>query len=74
MEFLNGFQNPNPSDNNPTELSEIDFANPAFLTTTLNQMRTTQPALPVSLPSGVTNVSFYRVYVSGAATGIHLEH
>ena len=74
MEFLNGFQNPNPGVTNPTELSEIGSADPAFLTTTLNQMRTTQPALPVSLPSGVTDVSFYRVYVSSAATGIHLEH
>ena len=57
-----------------SDVPEQGCCDTAFLTATLNQLRTTQPALPVLLPSGVTDVSFYRVYVSSATTGIHLEH
>jgi hypothetical protein len=45
----------------------------AFLETTLNQLRTSQPTLLAPLPAGVTDVRFYRIFVDDAQVGIHLK-
>ena len=47
--------------------------NTGFLTTTLSQLRATQPSLPIRTPNGVTGVNIYQLMVSGT-TGVHLEH
>ncbi len=73
-EFLNGQTTANPPPLVATsELPEQGTADASFLTATLNQIRTEQPTLLAPLPSGVTDVRFYRVFVDGAITGIHLE-
>jgi Pectate lyase superfamily protein len=71
-EFLNGLQNPSPGVTSPTELPEPGAADSPFLTAALNELRTAQPTLLAPLSSGVTDARFYRVFVSFAATGIHL--
>src|SRR5262249_52682907 len=74
-QFLNGQTAANPPPG--TGSSELPEApsNPdtTFLTATLNQLRTEQPTLLAPLPSGVTDVRFYRVSVASASTGIHLK-
>lgn len=73
-EFLDSqtYYNP-PSGMGITELPERGTANASFLTAALNQIRTQQPTLLAPLGSGVTDVRFYRVYVSSAIVGIRLE-
>ncbi len=74
IEFLNGQSTGSPPPlQGSGELPEIGAADPSFLNATLNQMRTAQPTLLAPLPSGVTDARFYRVFVSSAATGVHLE-
>jgi hypothetical protein len=75
VEFLNSETTVNPvSGMSSSELPEAS-SNPdtTFLIATLNQMRTQQPTLLAPLPSGVTDARFYRVFVSSANTGVHLE-
>jgi Pectate lyase superfamily protein len=62
-----------PSGMGVTELAEQGTADPTFLTTTLNQIRTQQPTLLAPLATGVTDVRLYRIFVNAAAVGIHLE-
>jgi hypothetical protein len=72
-EFLNSQTTANPPPGAATsELPEQGTADPAFLTATLNQIRTEQPSLLAPLASGVTDARFYRVFVDSAAAGIHL--
>ena len=74
-ELLNGETTANPPSGSATaELPEQGTANASFLTPTLNQLRTQQPSLLARLASGVTDVRFYRVFVSNAITGIHLDN
>jgi hypothetical protein len=74
-EFLNGQTTANPpSGAASSELPEQGTANPTFLTATLNQLRTAQPTLLAPLPSGVTDVRFYRIFVDSAIYGIHLDN
>jgi hypothetical protein len=73
-EFLNGQTTANPpSGAASSELPEQGTANPTFLTATLNQLRTAQPTLLAPLPSGVTDVRFYRIFVDSAIYGIHVK-
>jgi hypothetical protein len=46
---------------------------PPFLRQMLEQTRAEQPQLIQDLPSGVSDVRFYRVSVSNALVGIHLQ-
>jgi hypothetical protein len=73
-EFLNGQTLYNhPSYTAASELFEPVPADASFLNATLDQLRTEQPTLLAPLPSGVTDVRFYRVLVDAAITGVHLE-
>jgi hypothetical protein len=73
-EFLNGQKTANPPPLVATsELPEQGTADASFLTATLNPVRTEPPTLLAPLPSGVTDVRFYRVFVDDAVTGIRLE-
>jgi hypothetical protein len=74
-EFLNGQTTNNlPPGSGSSELPEQPAApDGSFLTATLNQMRTAQPTLLAPLPAGVTDARFYRVFVDGLTTGMHLE-
>lgn len=73
-EFLNGQTGYNPPTGAATsELFEPVPPDASFLTATLNQIRTEQPTLLAPIPSGVTDVRFYRVLVDAAITGIHWE-
>jgi hypothetical protein len=74
-EFLNGMKAvPITGGVSTSELPEVPLTpNTSFLTATLNQLRTEQPTLLAPLPSGVTDVRFYRVFVESAINGIHLE-
>jgi len=56
-----------------SQLPEQGCCDTAFLTGTLAQIRSVQPTLSTPLPSGVTDLRFYRVFVSSALTGIHLK-
>jgi hypothetical protein len=74
IEFLNGQSTGSPPPGQGSvELPEIGAADPSFLTTTLNQLRTEQPALLAPLPGSVTDARFYHVFVDTAPTGIHLQ-
>jgi hypothetical protein len=73
-EFLNGQTLYNhPSYTAASELFEPVPADASFLSATLDQIRAEQPTLLAPLPSGVTDVRFYRVLVDAAITGVHLE-
>jgi hypothetical protein len=54
------------------EVTEIGSADPTFLTTTLNLMRSHQPTIPGPLPAGQTNVALYRIGAGNASYGLHL--
>ncbi len=75
-EFLNGLTSsttppvPGP---NTSEVPEQGMVSEPFLATTLNQLRTELPSLLSPLPSGVTDVRLYRVFVDSALTGIHIS-
>ena len=70
-EQLNGF---NFDFTTVTGITEQGCCNTPFLTTTLNQIRTSTPTFYYSTPSSVTDVFMSRVYVTGANYGIHLKH
>jgi hypothetical protein len=72
-EFLNGqsIGSP-PAGQGSAELPEQGSVDPAFLTTTLSQVRADHPTLLAPLVSGVTDVRVYRVFVAQAISGIHL--
>ena len=73
IEFLNGQTSANsPPGVATSELPETT-ADPTFLKTALNQIRTEPPTLLAPLPSGVTDARFYRVFVDNANSGIHLK-
>jgi hypothetical protein len=74
-EFRNGQTTYNPSRGiGSSELPEQPSSpDPSFLTATLDQMRTAQPALLAALSSAVTDARFYRVFVDDFTIGIHLE-
>ena len=55
-----------------TQIAEQGCCDTTFLNTTLSELRTNQPTVPGPLPSGVTNVQFYRVFAESANYGIHL--
>jgi hypothetical protein len=61
-----------PPGTGASALAEQECCDTSFLTTTLDQLRTQQPTLLAPLPSGVTDVRFYRVFVGFANTGMHL--
>jgi hypothetical protein len=48
-------------------------ADPAFLREMLSHTRAEQPGIIGKLPAGVTDIRFYRVWVSDAPVGIHLH-
>lgn len=58
---------------NFAEISEQGTASEPFLVMTLKQLRTEVPSLLSPLPSNVTDVRFYRVFVDAALTGIHIS-
>ena len=58
---------------NIAEIPEQGTANESFLTATLDQLRNEVPSVLSPLPSNVTDVRFYRVFVDTALTGIHIS-
>jgi hypothetical protein len=74
-EFLNGQTTFSPpSGQGSSQLAEQGCCNTSFLTTTLAQLRSSQPTVPSSLASGITDVRLYRVFVTNAINGIHLRN
>jgi hypothetical protein len=72
--FLGGQTTANqPPGRGSSALPEQGVADAWFLTATLEQARTLQPTLLAPLPSDVTDLRLYRVYVDSAITGIHLR-
>jgi hypothetical protein len=73
-EFLNGqtMANPSPGAGSSELPEQPTTPSTSFLTATLNQIRAEQPTLLAALPSGVTDVRFYRVFVDYAINGMHL--
>ena len=72
--FLNGQTTKNPPPGTATSrLPEQGTADGSFLTATLNQIRREQPTVLAPLPSGVTDVRLYRVFVDHGILGIHLK-
>jgi hypothetical protein len=74
IEFLNGQTTANPPPGAATsQVPEQGTVDASFLTATLERARIQQPTLLAPLPSGVTDLRFYRVFVDSAVTGIHLK-
>jgi hypothetical protein len=73
-ELVNSLYNPTPGRAFPSQASEVNCCSTGFLTSTLAQLRGSQPTVPAPLPAGVTDVRLYRVSVSSANSGIHLKH
>ena len=72
-EFLNSYDNTGSPPGGPTTLAETAISTP-FLTSVLQQMRTTQPSTPTIQPAGVTDVRMYRVTVETGVNNIHVKH
>ncbi len=72
-EFLNGL---NGLTDPPSGLTEIPPSNPdaTFLSSALNQLRTTLPSVPDALPAGVTDVRLYTVATELGINGIHIKN
>ena len=74
IELLNGRMSASPPAGSGTsETPEQGVLDASFLTSALEQIRVERPTLLLSLPTGVTDVRVYRVFVDSAINGIHLE-